>query len=747
MKKSLALIIVLCSCWLSALGATTVSIDGCSAGPGAQARLTLTLTDVDPGVTALEVAMDVPVDAIAYGGTASVDSRLGATHSVQAGIRDGKLHVAVYSLGLAPLSTGALASVDLSLLPEPGHYTLTATAVASKTDGTQVAATATSPVVHVIAPRLTISALDTDFGRVPIRSVHTRSFKLTNTGTETAQIAEATASSPELYFTNLPATLAPGSSVNLQLAYAPTVRAAAWNGKIAFTSNAVNSRVQVLVKAVPFSVNELRLDGVSGISGSEVSLPIRFNNMEPIVGMDLEIPLPEGLDYVEGSAQLAARAPHHSMTASYNSATRMLRLVMYNLSNMAVADNDGLIATVRLSVNARSGWYWLDPTAVLANADGENMTSAVYGEYVCVSAPQLSAATKLAMGAGSMTSPHRSTFSVSNYGNAPMMVDRVTFLSEGFRCNTALPLEVAPYSSGTLEIEHTQAVAGSASTTMNIYSNDPDRRLHQVQISASRYEPNALILSTLVGAEGQDCEVSLNIDNYSPISALQTDIEWSAGMTLTSADIVKSPRLSDHAIVLAPLGANKHRLVAYSPTNATINPGNGAVLTLRYRGNTDFNTPLTASNIVLSDKGGSNVCSPGSQSTSAFAEVIDVQQVVMSESSVVIGREQSWQLTATVVPADATYRSLTWTSSNEDVVTVDSNGLITAVSSGSAIITARSSSGVEGLTKVDVDLPDSVDGVSADCCPQQLYNLQGMPVSKPQAGIYLRADGKKLVIR
>ena len=47
------------------------------------------------------------------------------------------------------------------------------------------------------------------------------------------------------------------------------------------------------------------------------------------------------------------------------------------------------------------------------------------------------------------------------------------------------------------------------------------------------------------------------------------------------------------------------------------------------------------------------------------------------------------QLTATVSPDDATYKEVTWTSSNENVVTVDSNGNITAVGPGDAVITAK----------------------------------------------------------
>lgn len=48
---------------------------------------------------------------------------------------------------------------------------------------------------------------------------------------------------------------------------------------------------------------------------------------------------------------------------------------------------------------------------------------------------------------------------------------------------------------------------------------------------------------------------------------------------------------------------------------------------------------------------------------------------------------KEFQLTASITPADATNRNVTWTSSNSDVAAVDANGKVKAVSAGTAIIT------------------------------------------------------------
>lgn len=67
--------------------------------------------------------------------------------------------------------------------------------------------------------------------------------------------------------------------------------------------------------------------------------------------------------------------------------------------------------------------------------------------------------------------------------------------------------------------------------------------------------------------------------------------------------------------------------------------------------------------------------------------------ITLDQSTVVINENETLQLTATVMPEDATNRMVTWNSSNEAVATVDENGLVTAVAPGSAVITAMTTDG------------------------------------------------------
>ena len=91
-----------------------------------------------------------------------------------------------------------------------------------------------------------------------------------------------------------------------------------------------------------------------------------------------------------------------------------------------------------------------------------------------------------------------------------------------------------------------------------------------------------------------------------------------------------------------------------------------------------------------------------------------VTSITLDKTNIDLVKGGTDTIVATVLPTDATDKTLTWTSSNEAVVTVDDDGNITAVGEGVAIITATS---------------NEVSEVTASC------NINVTPPPPPSAGV------------
>ena len=73
------------------------------------------------------------------------------------------------------------------------------------------------------------------------------------------------------------------------------------------------------------------------------------------------------------------------------------------------------------------------------------------------------------------------------------------------------------------------------------------------------------------------------------------------------------------------------------------------------------------------------------------------QRVALSSTSATLSVKDALQLTATVLPFDASMQEVEWTSSNPEVATVSATGSVLGVKNGSAVITA-SVKGVPGVS-------------------------------------------------
>ncbi|MDL2221200.1 Ig-like domain-containing protein [Parabacteroides sp. OttesenSCG-928-N08] len=76
-----------------------------------------------------------------------------------------------------------------------------------------------------------------------------------------------------------------------------------------------------------------------------------------------------------------------------------------------------------------------------------------------------------------------------------------------------------------------------------------------------------------------------------------------------------------------------------------------------------------------------------------YEPVVDVTGITLNESKLSLNVAFTFQLTATIQPANATNKAVTWTTSDATIATVDANGLVTALAAGKATITVTTEEG------------------------------------------------------
>lgn len=114
----------------------------------------------------------------------------------------------------------------------------------------------------------------------------------------------------------------------------------------------------------------------------------------------------------------------------------------------------------------------------------------------------------------------------------------------------------------------------------------------------------------------------------------------------------------------------------------------------------DFSKPVT-SDITLEAK---------------WLELVDVSSIELDQTKLTLGVGKKAKLIVTIKPENARDKSVTWSSSNTDVVTVDKNGNVTAIKAGTATITVTTKDGkykAEAEVTVQTDVVN-VKGVSLD---------------------------------
>ena len=244
--------------------------------------------------------------------------------------------------------------------------------------------------------------------------------------------------------------------------------------------------------------------------------------------------------------------------------------------------------------------------------------------------------------------------------------------------------------------------------------------------SAGTVYGNASLQKDLIIGEGEsltlDHGASLDANGHNVIvdgGTVDDSIKNSLGDSVKYAPTITTASLSDGTVgtsynqTLAATGSDTITWSVTSgslPTGLSLNGSTGAIT----------GTPTAAGTSTFTVKAESSYGSDSKQLSIAISApaTVPVTGVSLDQSALTLTEDGTAQLTATVEPANATNKGVTWSSDDETVATVDANGNVTAVGAGEATITVTTEDGgFTGTCEV------TVTAKTVFLCPRPLWTL------------------------
>ena len=147
--------------------------------------------------------------------------------------------------------------------------------------------------------------------------------------------------------------------------------------------------------------------------------------------------------------------------------------------------------------------------------------------------------------------------------------------------------------------------------------------------------------------------------------------------------------------------------------SATVSPNNATDKTITWTSSDENVATVTNGNVTAVGVGSAVIIATTSNGRTAMctvtvtASVEDILAIgiTLNKTTLSLTKGDITTLTATITPADVTDKTITWTSSDENIAVI-SNGTVTAVGVGTAVIIATTSNGKTATCTVTVDAPE-----------------------------------------
>ena len=200
---------------------------------------------------------------------------------------------------------------------------------------------------------------------------------------------------------------------------------------------------------------------------------------------------------------------------------------------------------------------------------------------------------------------------------------------------------------------------------------------------------------------GEEASLPINLNNANDeVTLVQFDMTLPTGLSLKkngndfALTMGNRTNAQSHTLQASQLGDGRIRVLLSSTTNTAISGTSGTIMHLTLAAAPDFAGGMLSLKDIIMVGPDEKVSSQDLVQQSVTVEQpVPVASISLSWPKSQLNVGETMQATATVLPADATNKTVKWISSDNAVATVSNNGLVTAVGPGTTTITVTTTDG------------------------------------------------------
>lgn len=345
--------------------------------------------------------------------------------------------------------------------------------------------------------------------------------------------------------------------------------------------------------------NTITIGNTSGHPGDVVQLTMSLDNTDAVVALEVQLPLDENLEYVDGSAALVSgRSNGHSVSTQFKDG--VLSMYIFNFNNAPLIGETGGLLSFSLTLANEPATYTLAPAIIASDANSTSLNVQAVNGSVTILSPKITVVTEtIDYGHIPIRAEYSQTVTIKNSGNETLNITNVLFSANEFSTDEKV-FSIEPDNTRSLTVNYNPVNRGSITENVSFVSNAVNGTT-KANLVADPFSVNELHVSDESGTSDTELELSLTMNNMEPIVAVQCQFTLPDALRFVDGSL----ELSDRAQALkkmASVNGNKLTLFIYSDNNTPISGDDGEIATFRLMldGSSGY-YPVSPQSVLLSN--------------------------------------------------------------------------------------------------------------------------------------------------